>query len=69
MKQLSCLILVSMMIVLGATRAQAAPDDPFAKADATVAMCSGIFPIVALLIMVGFMIIVLAKRRQDKRNK
>jgi uncharacterized Tic20 family protein len=70
MKQLSTLVIVIIAFVLSAGGVLAAgPDDPFAQADAMVGMCSGIFPIVAVLIMAGFMIIVLAKRGQDKRNK
>jgi hypothetical protein len=70
MKQLSPLAIFPIMIVLGAGEALAAgPSDPFDTADAMVNMCSGIFRIAAVLIAIGFMIIVLAKRRQDKRNK
>jgi|WetSurMetagenome_2_1015567.scaffolds.fasta_scaffold62434_4 hypothetical protein len=70
MKQLSTFVIVIIAFVLSAGGALAAgPDDPFAQADAMVGICSGIFPIVAVLIMAGFMIIVLAKRGQDKRNK
>ena len=70
MKHLSTLALVAIAMVLGTGQALAAgPDDPFAKADAAVGICSGIFPIVAVVIMVGFGINVLRKRSQDKRNR
>jgi hypothetical protein len=71
MKLLSSLVIVAVATVLSAGAALAAggPNDPFAQADATVAMCSGIFPLVALALLVGFMITVLVKRGQDNRNR
>ena len=66
MKQLSRLILAAIMIVLSAGGVlAAAPDDPFAKADATVKICTGLLPLALVVIMV----VVLVRRARDKRNK
>lgn len=66
MKQLSRLIIAAIVIVLSAGGAlAAAPDDPFAKADATVKMCTGLLPLTLVVIMV----VVLVRRARDKRNK
>ena len=66
MKQPSRLILAAIMIVLSAGRTlAAAPDDPFAKADATVKMCTGLLPLALVVIMV----VVLVRRAREQTEQ